>query len=352
MSRRLSTSGAVMIGHPFDVVHTDLVDYLNDLKGQVVVVANDPPWGDIAMSVPAPVQFIPVTSMEETYLEQLATTLLPDAPLLIGIGGGTAVDTAKYLAHSTGTPVVFAPTVASVDATFTDAVGVRVDRRVRYVGSVRPQEVVLDLPRISAAPHRLNRAGIGDILSCHTGLYDWKLASEREIAPLWNVELAALGARLLRQLSENRDDIRECNESGVGFLLEAFRQVGAACAEAGHSRFEEGSEHFFAYAYEEATDAHLVHGELVTMCVLAMSMVQDNEAEWVSSLIHAAGTVANPLDLDMKHDDFIRALTRLNTYTKDEGLDFSVVNVTPIDHDFAETIWNTVTQLPRAKDIS
>jgi glycerol-1-phosphate dehydrogenase [NAD(P)+] len=341
-----------MIGHPFDVVHTDLVAYLADLQGQVVVVANDPPWTAIAKDAPTPLQFIPVTSMEETYLEKLATTLLPDAPLLIGIGGGTAVDTAKFLAYRTGTPVVFAPTVASVDATFTDAVGVRVDRRVRYVGSVRPREVILDLPLISAAPRRLNRAGIGDILSCHTGLFDWKLASDRGIAPLWNDELAALGERLLHELSDAREDIRQCNEAGVGFLLEAFRQVGAACAQAGHSRFEEGSEHFFAYAYEEATNAHLVHGELVTMCVLAMSMVQRNDPDWVSSLIEATGTVANPLDLDIAQDDFIRTLTHLDAYTKDEGLDFSVVNVTPIDHDFAQAIWHATTQLPRAKDIS
>lgn len=340
-----------MIGHPFDVVHADLVEYLSELKGQVVVVANDPPWSDLAKQVPEPLQFIPVTSMEETYLEQLVTTLVPDAPLLIGIGGGTAVDTAKYLSNSTGTPVVFAPTVASVDATFTDAVGVRVDRRVRYVGNVRPREVVLDLPRVSAAPRRLNRAGIGDILSCHTGLFDWKLATDRGIAPLWNDELAALGTRLLHELSEARDDIRQCNEAGVGFLLEAFRQVGAACAEAGHSRFEEGSEHFLAYAYEEATDAHLVHGELVSMCVLAMSMVQGNEPEWVASLIQDTGTVANPESLNIKREDLIQALIGLDRYTTDEGLDFSVANVTPINRDFAEIIWNTVTQLPRAEDI-
>ncbi len=49
---------------------------------------------------------------------------------VVGLGGGSALDTAKFIAWKTGKRLIQIPSITSVDAGFTDAIGVR-ERRTR-----------------------------------------------------------------------------------------------------------------------------------------------------------------------------------------------------------------------------
>ena len=331
---------------PFDIRYAILTEVAAELAPTAVLAVNDPPWAALSQSIPRPLQVVHATSMEEADLEALAQTVDDRAEVAIGIGGGTAIDTAKYISWTRGIPAVFMPTIASVDATFTDAVGIRRERRVVYVGKIRPREVILDLDRIASAPARLNRAGIGDILSCHTGLFDWRFAISRDEGVAWNDELAALGETLLDELAAAAPHIHEGQSTGVDFLMTAYRRIGAACAAAGHSRFEEGTEHFFGYALEEDTGLHFVHGELISMCVVAMSTVQGNDPARAVDIIERAGTFAHPDAVGIDAETFKRNLVRLPDYIRDEHLDYSWVSAHPITEDQIDQAWQAVCALP------
>ena len=333
------------IGTPFRVQEAAVADALAGL-GPWVAVVNEPPWDSLRPGLPEPLDVVRAWEMDIDHLESLVR--LPDgAETVVGIGGGTALDTAKFLAWRSGARLVQVPTIASVDAGFTDAVGVRVGRRVTYVGSVVPEVVVVDLDTMAAAPARLNRGGIGDVLSCHTGLADWRIAVGLGEGVPWRDDLAALGRTLLVELGDAADDVGAVSRDGLRFLVSAYRRIGAACAQAGHSRFEEGSEHFLAYAYEFRTGAHLVHGELISMSVVAMATLQGNDPEWARDVVTRAGVRANPLDLGMSHDDVVAALTGLREFSRREGLDVSVADTVEIDAKIAESIWDVVSALPR-----
>lgn len=328
------------------VEEASAIDVLTEV-GPYTVATSDPPWSTLAGRVPPPKRVVLAADMEVSHLE----SLLADEPadgVVAGLGGGSALDTAKFLAWRTGKPLLQIPTIASVDAVFTDAVGVRDERRVRYIGQVLPELVVVDLPLIRSAPPRLNRAGIGDILSCHTGLEDWRRASAAGQGVPWDAELADLGQRLLTELDEAASDIRAVSDGAIRFLIDAYRRIGAACARAGHSRFEEGSEHFLAYAFEHATGRHQVHGELVSLCVTAMSTLQEHEPQRVVDLITRAGASAHPLDLGIDEATFTRCLLDLPAYVRAEEHDWSVVDERGVDHDAAARLWTVVSTLPRA----
>jgi glycerol-1-phosphate dehydrogenase [NAD(P)+] len=239
------------------------------------------------------------------------------------------------------------PTITSVDAGFTDAIGVRVNGNVQYVGKIMPKMVVLDIPLIRSAPKHLNRAGVGDILSCHTGLFDWKLAIDAKQEDRWSENLYALGSSLLDELEAAIGDIGAVTESGVRFVADAYRRIGAACAVAGHSRFEEGSEHFLVYALEHATGDHYVHGEVVAMGVTAMALVQGNDVDRVRKIVSLSGVRANPLDIGVSQQQFFESLKSLAEYTTREQLDYSIVNTHDITELEISAAWNTVTSLPR-----
>jgi len=333
------------IGEPFVCVEASVIDVLADV-GRYTVCVNDPPWSALAPRVRPPVRVVPAWEMEMSHLEAVAAED-DDADVVIGLGGGTALDTAKFLAWRQGKPLVQIPSITSVDAGFTDAVGVRVDGHVRYVGRIVPERVVLDLELIRSAPAHLNRAGIGDVLSCHTGLWDWRAATATGAGPVWDDDLAALGATLLDELEAAAPEIRAVSDDGVRFLADAYRRIGAACAHAGHSRFEEGSEHFWAYAFEHATGAHPVHGEIIAFAVVALASVQGNDPERAAAIVAASGARAHPLDLGVERSVFTEVLLGLRQYARAEGLDVGIADLRELTVDDADAAWDLVSKLPR-----
>ncbi len=334
-----------VLGELFRCEEHDVASVLSGL-GPYALCYNDPPWSALAPAVAPPVRLIPAWNMDLAHLESLAARH-DDSEVVIGLGGGTALDTAKFIAWKHRKRLIQIPTITSVDAGFTDAIGVRCDGKVRYIGTVVPELVVLDIPLIQSAPPRLNRAGIGDILSCHTGLFDWRLASAAGHGHPWDDDLAALGRRLLDDLNAATDDIANVSATGIRFIADAYRHIGAACAAVGHSRFEEGSEHFWAYAYEHSTGSHPVHGEIISLAVCAIAHLQDNLPEVAADIVARARTRAHPADLGIEQGAFVGSLIGLAEYARAEDLDMGIADFRPITSHRAAAAWEFVQQLPR-----
>lgn len=99
----------------------------------------------------------------------------------------------------------------------------------------------------------------GDILSCHTGLFDWKLAAKAGLEPKWNEALALETGKRLALILDNTAEIHDVSDKGVTLLAETLNWIGHHCYAQGHSRFEEGSEHHVIYNLEYITSKHFIH---------------------------------------------------------------------------------------------
>jgi glycerol dehydrogenase len=129
-------------------------------------------------------------------LEEAATK--HQADLIIGIGGGKALDTAKLLAHQCKLPIVTVPTSAATCAAWTALSNIYSNEGAfQYDVALDrcPDLLILDYSLIQTAPQRTLIAGIGDALA------KWYEASVSSgSSPVTLIIAAVQQARVLRDI--------------------------------------------------------------------------------------------------------------------------------------------------------
>ena len=305
--------------------------------GEALVVTMPQVWEQakpLLSELPAHLHF--VDSMDRTQVEGVFETL-PEAESIIGIGGGMSLDMAKYAAWRRGLDPLLAPSIASVDACVTNTIAVREEGRVRYIGFVVPKAVIVDFELMQKAPANLNRAGIGDLLSIHTGCFDWELAAKKGEVK-FEPAAADRARALVSELELMAPEINQVTEKALRWMIEAYALENELCLQVAHSRPEEGSEHFFAYNLERRVRKNFVHGELVCLGALIMSRLQENEPERVERILAAAGVQYQPAALGLLREEVEGALLTLSEYVEEEGLFHSIVNERAITRELMEPL--------------
>lgn len=288
------------------------------LRADAIVLTQPEPW---ALCAPlfdgARTQVHQVTSMERERVDAVTDGFGPAAAVW-GIGGGSAVDHAKYVAWKTGLPLVLVPSILSVDAAFTKAIGVREGSRVRYVGAVYPDHFLIDFGILQASPPIMNRAGVGDILSIFTALWDWREAGARLGEP-WDADVAAQSRELLDRMLAGGRDIGAVNDAGLRLLAELYVGEVRLCEQVGNARPEEGSEHYFAYALEHRTRRHYLHGALVGLGVLLAGAWQGQDIGPIAAFLKEVGLDCRFQAVGCTADEVHATLTGMDEYLAHES---------------------------------
>jgi glycerol-1-phosphate dehydrogenase [NAD(P)+] len=249
----------------------------------------------------------------------------PPVEVVYAIGGGLAADAAKYLASQRHLPLVCIPTALSVDAFLTWASGVRQEGCVKYLETKPPDLLLADLDIIAAAPLEIRAAGICDVLSIATGLWDWAFAEHtgRNPPEMAYQTYAAEAARAIL------DDAIDCAEaagqgdpSGLKQLFDCLSLEVQLCNQLGHSRPEEGSEHYFAYAVENELGPGLPHGNLVGPGIVQMAALQGQEVAPLEKALRACGISPGSIPTEVVE----RTLRDLPSYVRKHNLPFGIAH--------------------------
>jgi len=280
-------------------------------------------------------------SMDAEDLERALETL-PPFEAIVGIGGGRAIDTAKYFAWRKRRPLFQIPSSMSVNAVFGHRSGVRQAGEVRYIGYAVPEAVYVDFDLIQSAPKPINRSGVCEILCYHTGHLDWRYADARgRCEAKWPYDQALVDEakeRLDRVLA-HLDDIAQVNETGIRVLMEANRWGGAAFHNAGwNPRHIEGIDHFVFYALEYHCKKPFLHGQPVCLGIYVGSLLHESRAEEMLAAFHHVGVDIRPEAMGITWEEAAHALKDLPDYVRRAGLWYGIAHDARIDDAFIQRL--------------
>lgn len=226
---------------------------------------------------------------------------------LVAVGGGMAVDYAKYIGFVTQTPVISVPTAVSNDGFASPMASLYVEGRRKSLKACIPHGVILDTDIISRSPSRFTYSGIGDLASKYSAVQDWKLAYHANGEPV-NDFAVMISLQSVENLV-NYPDKSIGNLDFLRLICGALVMSGVAMEVSGSSRPASGSEHLISHAYDALAKKPGMHGLQVGVATLAATWLQNHpKRQLILDLFSQTGfdswIAENPLD----REDFIRAV--------------------------------------------
>lgn len=281
-----------------------------------------------------------VTSIEKDVLDALVAANR-DKKSVVGLGGGQAVDVAKYVAWKLNIPLFQVPTALSVNAPFAHRAAIRIDGVVKYVGFVQAEAIYIDFDIIQNAPDILNRTGVGDIFCYHTAHADWRLAEKAgQLEAQWPVDEGMIreAQAVMKSCLDQAAEIRAVTELGITTLVAALQWGGEAYAKYGwNPRPIEGAEHTFFYALEYLTKKHFLHGQPVGLGTILISLLQeDNDAESIKRALDACGVPYRPEEMGVTWEECVSALKYMAHYAEEASLWYTAARHYEITDDYLE----------------
>ncbi len=225
------------------------------------------------------------------------------AKVIVGIGGGKTLDTAKAVASKVEEPLVVMPTIASTDAP-TSALSVIYTPEGEFLEYLlykkNPDVVLMDTELVAGAPTRLLVSGMGDALST----YFEARANERSGKTTMAGGLPTKAAQALAKLCYDtllKDGLKAkiaCDNNLVSRALEnvieantylsgiGFESSGLAAAHAIHNGLT-----------KLAQCHHLYHGEKVAFGTLTQLVLENAPLEEINTVLDFCRSVGLPTNL-------------------------------------------------------
>jgi len=254
------------------------------------------------------IQYIWHTSKDNQIesLNQIQKNVKKDnSDLVIGIGGGRSVDSAKMISYNLGKPFVSLPTAASHDGMASPFVSVKSDKPHSIVASA-PLGVFVDIDIIRKAPQKLLASGCGDLIANIIAVRDWQLGHEKtgEYYGRYSADLALMSAKIVMENS----GFYAKNGLDARVIVEALISAGVASCIAGSSRPCSGAEHLFSHALDKIAPGKGLHGEKCGIGSIMMAKLQGQDWKKIVQTLKDVGAPTSAKQIGLKPDEVVTAL--------------------------------------------
>jgi len=225
--------------------------------------------------------------------------------IIVGIGGGRSVDTAKIVSFNLDLPFISVPSAASHDGMASPFVSVKTDKPHSIVASA-PLGVFVDIDIIKKAPTRLLSSGCGDLIANIIAVKDWQLGHEKtgEYYGRYSANLALMSANIVMENSS------KYSKKGLDarVIVEALISAGVASCIAGSSRPCSGAEHLFSHALDKIAPGKGLHGEKCGLGSIMIAKLQGQDWKKIAKTLKNLGAPTTAKQVGLKDEQIIDAL--------------------------------------------
>lgn len=251
-----------------------------------------------------------------------------DIRLVIGFGGGTVLDLAKFAAFVSKTRLISLPTTLSNDslASPVAVLGTQGNARKSFRCTI-PDAIIVDINVVKSAPDRQLLAGIGDTISKYTALYDWKLAGQKTGEAVDDFACMISHVACDSIMHSEAEELK--SSDFIQRLTNALVMGGLAMEIAGCSRPSSGSEHLFCHALEEnhADETVVAHGIATAMGSYPACIFQERDTEPIEKIIKHYGIPVRPSLNGVSEDIFVSAWQNASASRPDR---YTILNETDL----------------------
>ncbi|MBX3747233.1 MAG: iron-containing alcohol dehydrogenase family protein [Verrucomicrobiae bacterium] len=238
-----------------------------------------------------------VGSSDYDAAQETFRSLPVDLGAVVGLGGGKALDVAKYLSFLLRRPYLAVPTSLSNDGFCSPQSSLEIGGRRRSLAAAMPYGVVVDTAVCLEAPTVLWHAGVGDSVAKITAVADWKLAFHACGTPVDDFAALLSDATVFQLLASPTRSLE-----GIRLLATALMLNGVAMEIAGSSRPASGSEHLISHALDALNPRPRLHGLQVGVATYLVSQLQGQGTGRIAALFDATGFWD-----EIRRDPFVRA---------------------------------------------
>ena len=254
------------------------------------------------------IQFVWHTSIDNQIksLNKIQKDVKKDnSDLIVGIGGGRSVDTAKLISYNLKKPFVSLPTAASHDGMASPFVSVK-SNKPHSIMATAPMGVFVDIDIIKKAPSKLLASGCGDLIANIIAIKDWQLGhkKKKEYYGRYAADLALMSAKIVMENSS------EFAKKGLDarVIVEGLISAGVASCIAGSSRPCSGAEHLISHALDKLAPGIGLHGEKCGLGSIMMGKLQGQDWKKIIKTLKDVGAPTSAKQIGLKPEIIVKAL--------------------------------------------
>ncbi len=203
---------------------------------------------------------------------------------IVGVGGGKALDVAKYVGFLGRLPYYAVPTSLSNDGFCSPQSSLTIRGKRRSLPASLPYGVIIDTTVCLQAPRILTLSGVGDLVAKFTAVRDWKLAFHQTGEPVNDFAALLSDGSIHAYLSHPKFDVE-----GIRLLATALMLNGISMEMCGSSRPASGSEHLISHALDAISTRPRLHGLQVGIATYIVSILQELNTSRIAALFETTG---------------------------------------------------------------
>ncbi|MFW6194949.1 MAG: iron-containing alcohol dehydrogenase [Chloroflexota bacterium] len=289
-----------------------------------------------------------VRYLDWDHLDEVTSALPGDAGLVVGVGGGTALDASKYVALKKDLPLILVPSAVSTGAIIHGMLAKWDGHKI--IGSVKEwpycdcEHVLVDYELVLNSPWYLNTAGLGDVLCMYSGVSEWRYNAANGAAPPVDEPLVRPSLEYYDYLADNFPATLGPDGSltaeSVRFIMTAVHERDDRQLRHPHAP---GGGHGLANLSLEVIERTLIHGEVAALGS-AIICWHTGEHDWLLDRLERCRVRVNPSVIGFEKDELRLLLERVPDLYREKGVR-SVLVDEPIVGNRFEELWSFLTSV-------